>query len=326
MHVDFSQNFRIDADTFKNRDPEAVLECSKGTTTNPKIIHKEVTQGKKNLFLIIYSSDKKELIGTFSIDILKLNLMKSYKLQVENNESLKSVIEIGIIKVSLDKMNSPEINHFNFIFSKPGFIHNEYFNESLLGIEKPESEISAFSRVINSEKQILEKGVNSLDIDESQKKEFIDELNPPKVNNREFSDLIKAYFKFYDHDHLINWLNNNTSSLEEILVSLVLADDNCVTIYEKLRSVFDIVRLKNSLIYGSSDNISMSKLKEVVYLLYKRFMIYFPKYQVDRMIDYINNQEKLNSLIHVIEYDSNEEEEILAMINNKEYILSKRYF
>ena len=61
---------------------------------------------------------------------------------------------------------------------------------------------------------------------------------------------LKQHLNFYDNDLLISWLKNNISSFEEILVSLVLIDESCITIYEKLKLIYDIAKMKNFFLFN----------------------------------------------------------------------------
>ena len=72
--------------------------------------------------------------------------------------------------------------------------------------------------------------------------------------------------------------------------------------------------------YSSSyylDTISVEQLKQVVYSLYKRFMINFTKVDVDRMVDYQIFKENLFNLRYAILYNNNNENEVIDMIQDK---------
>ena len=84
---------------------------------------------------------------------------------------------------------------------------------------------------------------------------------------------------------IIDLLNETNISLEEILYCLTLIDKLSCTISEKLYLLFSIGQMKNHIIYNN-ETISIEKVKEMIYALYKRYMIYFTRNVVDRMIDF----------------------------------------
>lgn len=87
------------------------------------------------------------------------------------------------------------------------------------------------------------------------------------------------------------WIAKNDTSLEEIFYSLVLIDNYSITIYEKLHLLFQIGKMQNFALC-SKDSLSLKKFKEMIYALYKRFMVNFNKSEIDIMIDYLLKKEE----------------------------------
>ena len=71
--------------------------------------------------------------------------------------------------------------------------------------------------------------------------------------------------------------------------------------------------MKNYILF-TSDKISIDKLKEMIYILYKRYLIYFTKNDIERMIDFELKDERLFNLKYVLVYDSNYENQIRELI------------
>ena len=104
-------------------------------------------------------------------------------------------------------------------------------------------------------------------------------------------------------DLIMNWLKETQTSFEKILYSLVLIDKASYTISEKIFMLFTIAQMKNKIIYDN-ELVSIDKVKELFYALYKRYMIYFTKNEINRMIDFAMKDEKLFNTKYVIAYSS----------------------
>ena len=89
----------------------------------------------------------------------------------------------------------------------------------------------------------------------------------------------------------------------------ILIDKSTFSINEKLYLLFSIGQMKNYILF-TSDKISIDKLKEMIYILYKRYLIYFTKNDIERMIDFELKDERLFNLKYVLVYDSNYENQI----------------
>ena len=89
----------------------------------------------------------------------------------------------------------------------------------------------------------------------------------------------------------------------------ILIDKSTFSINEKLYLLFSIGQMKNYILF-TSDKISIDKLKEMIYVLYKRYLIYFTKNEIERIIDFELKDERLFNLKYVLVYDSNYENQI----------------
>ena len=90
----------------------------------------------------------------------------------------------------------------------------------------------------------------------------------------------------------MNWFNESNISFEEILYIIILMDSSIFMISEKMYLLFKVAQTRNTLLFNS-ERASISKIKEMIYALYKRFLIYFNKNEVNRMIDFILKDEKV---------------------------------
>ncbi len=112
---------------------------------------------------------------------------------------------------------------------------------------------------------------------------------------------------------ILEWLNKSNNSLEEVLYCYILIDKSTFSINEKLYLLFSIGQMKNSILFNN-DKITIDKLKEMIYVLYKRYLIYFTKNEIERIIDFELKDERLFNLKYVLVYDSNYENQIKELI------------
>ena len=76
-----------------------------------------------------------------------------------------------------------------------------------------------------------------------------------------------------------------------------------------MHMLFTVAQMKNRLLFNS-DNVSIDKVKELFYALYKRYMIYFTKNEIDRMVDFAIKDEKILNVKYVLAYSSNNSKSI----------------
>ncbi len=113
---------------------------------------------------------------------------------------------------------------------------------------------------------------------------------------------------------LKKWIAKNDTSFEEILYSLVLIDTYSITIYDKLHLLYQIGKMSNFALC-SKDNLTLKKLKEMMYSLYKRFMINFNKSEIDIMIDYLIKKEEFACIRNALIYNVKDESVVNKIVN-----------
>jgi hypothetical protein len=94
---------------------------------------------------------------------------------------------------------------------------------------------------------------------------------------------------------------------------MILTDKSSYTISEKMNMLFTVAQMKNKFLFNS-DYVTIDKVKELIYALYKRYMIYFTKSEIDRMIDFAIKDEKLLNIKYVLAYPGNNAEVIKELI------------
>lgn len=117
---------------------------------------------------------------------------------------------------------------------------------------------------------------------------------------------------------LKDWINKNENSFEEILYSLVLIDTYSITIFEKLHLLYQIGKMRNYSLCNR-DNLCLKKFKQMIYALYKRFMINFSKAEIDVMIDYLIKKEEYANIRFALCHSSGNREKINNIINENLY-------
>ncbi len=116
---------------------------------------------------------------------------------------------------------------------------------------------------------------------------------------------------------VLNWLKSGNASFEEILYTLILADKSIETVADKLYCLFQVAQMKDKLLLNN-DKCNIAKIKEMIYALYKRFMIYFSKSDVDRMVDYEIKKEKLLNIKYALLFNEANSDSIKEIIIDKE--------
>lgn len=253
IHYSFNSEKVNNSEHFRYANPSDIFECNKATVKNPRFFETSNNSLKKYLNIFLFT-DKKELKGVYHLDIIKLDFMKPYKLRLESNfpnpRQGKSFIDIGIFKVYHNKLNKKDVDLYSLIFAKPNYLFDSNLYQTITGLAINDFDMQSINSLVNLDS---EKFVDDSDVDEYLKKEFKLNFKPFNYNIQNYSefDRLKELLKFYDVDTLISWLKRGVSSFQEILLSLTLIDESSLTIYEKLKLIFDITKMKNHLLYNS---------------------------------------------------------------------------
>ena len=299
----------------------------------------------KILNIIIRDNNNNQPILNFAYNLFRFEIMNMEKIVLESlgmkKGAIKFLLEIEIFKSCKSEISKENILLHNTIFSPPEYYHNiEIENElNSFYINSSDSFNNEIGKIIkkeNDEKntiidanydenfQILFKKYNNISEKADEYNEKSIHINNEKAHNKDIIEDIKSIFtQLLDNKkHLetfLNWFSECNISFEEILYIIILMDSNIFMISEKMLLLFKIAQTRNNLLFHN-DRASISKIKEMIYALYKRFMIYFNKNEVNRMIDFILKDEKLYNIKYALIYNSNKEDEIKDIIyDTKKY-------
>ena len=295
----------------------------------PKYLHITLTDNKYNI------------MASFAYKILNYEPMKISKITLENKEENKKYfLEIVLFKYTTKVLPADDISLFNNIFSPPHYLHsksieeklysysisNYSFNKSLAQLIKGHNDnrnVMVNGDIFDQNLKEIYKKLNNFEVNEDK---YNAEQILNKKNSSPFNDKVsQKILKILDsclQDNIQNlmrkWLTNSNISVEEFLYSIILIDRSLISINEKLFLLYSIAQTKDKLLFNS-DDLSIEKLKEMVYSLYKRFMIYFTKTDVERMIDFLLKDERLFNIKYAFVYNKNDNDKINEFIYDKDH-------
>mgnify|MGYP006873000002 CR=1 FL=1 len=280
-------------------------------------------------------------IASFSYQILHYEPMKISKITLENKEEKKKFfMEFVLFKYSLAKLSADDIALFNTVFSSPEYLHSKSIEEKLYSCSISNYSFNRYiSQLIkeqNSKKNyMVDNNLFDENLVEMYKKlnnneEQEDKYNTEKImnikNSSPFNDkvsqktskILNSCLPENMHDIIHQWITNSNISIEEMLYSIILIDKSLISINEKLFLLYSIAQTKDKLLFNN-DEISITKVKEMIYSLYKRFMIYFTKTDVERMIDFLLKDERLFNIRYAFVYNKKDTQKINEFIYEKDY-------
>ena len=296
---------------------------------SPNYIHFALTDNQYKIF------------ASFVYRILNLVPMKITPIILENKEEDKKYfLEFLIFKYTNKIIPADDIALYNIIFSPPEYLHSKPIEEKLysysISSHSFNIDLSQLIKAQNNNRNIMVNGdifeQNLIEIykklnnneeyeDKSNKEKFKSIGNCNSFNEKNFQIIMKILSSCLQENiqNLVNkWLNNSNISIEEFFYSIILVDRALLSINEKLFLLFSIAQIKDKLLFNI-DDLNISKVKEMVYSLYKRFMIYFTKTDVERMIDFILKDERLFNIKNVFVYNKNDENKINQFVYDKDY-------
>ena len=314
-----------------------------------ELLFRQKFEGGKYLYLILKDENYLK-ICTFCYDISKFDPMKIDKISLESREDTnKYFIEIVIFKYITNLISNDDIDLYNTVFTAPEYIHSfeieEQFASYKIASYSFNNKISMYIKMQNdSRNQIINNSNYDSILSNIFKKSNNYEIEPDKYNKVTTEKIIKINNNniFYRNitekitkilnncldqnilNLVLQWLNDTNISFEEMLYSLVLIDNSSSSINEKLFLLYSIAQTKDKLIFNN-DDISIKKVKELIYALYKRFMIYFTKTDVEKIIDFILKDEKLFNIKYVFVYNQTNEKKIAEFIYDKDRYNPKIY-
>ena len=284
----------------------------------------------QNVFFILCDKNYSK-ICSFLFDLSKCEMMKIDKIVLESREdSNKFFLEFSFFKyTTTNKILKEDFDLFKYIFNSPEYIHSINIEEQFSNMSVANSEFkNKTTYFIDRQNSFRNQIINSGARYENYLKDLFAQLNNFQTEsnnnyNKKYCNnklLIKILQSFLDNNEIniiSNWLQDTNISFEEVLYSLVLIDTTSCSINEKLFLLYTIARAKDKLIFNN-DEISIIKVKELIYSLYKRFMIYFTKTDVEKMIDFLVKDEKLFNIKYVFVYNQINEPKITDFIYDKD--------
>ena len=292
---------------------------------------------KDDSYLIISFCNKEKEFFKFRLNIDSINLLNPIKLELH---SIQSCVQSTIAFLELSVMK-----YFNFLLS------DEYSNLYLLFFSPNEYKID---KVINSKFLELKNipNITELICEEESNLKFDDKIH--KDIYKIFHQNIPLIYQFYlDRNFLCSnkkfrltrdkqileetkkiikelfLINGNANYYTEKIINLIDKENklNNVTIMEILIYIYldnDIMNLNiNDILYNlynfamisNKKNIcTISNIIELVYILYKKYSIYYEYNQVKSMVNYFFKKEKFSIIKNVLIYKKNYIDKIL---NNK---------
>ena len=304
-------------------------------------------------FLLLTDLNQPIGVFSFDLSKTEIMNIEKVTLESRDKYLIKIMLEISFMKYSLQNVSSDDLALFNVIFASPEYKHNtdiennlssvapngiktlasmipnavNPYNNELKGLIMKENEIknvpiskenAKFQDIQNISEIYKANNIYNENMDGySTKSEKIlkndtkDEF-AKKITSK-VEDLLKSLTAEENLDILMSWLKSTNVSFEEVLYCLVLIDKASYTISEKMYLLFSIAQMKNKLLFNS-DKVSIKKVKEMFYALYKRYMIYFTKNDVDRMIDFALKDEKLLNVKYALVYSEENKDKIEKII------------
>ena len=280
-------------------------------------------------------------IANFSYKILNFKPMKISKISLENqDETNKFFLEFILFKYNTKPISTDDLALYNNIFSPPEYYNSKKIEEKLFSYDISNYHFNnEIGKLIEEENNIKDKIIENPGFDQNMK-EIFKRLNDNEKNedgfnferiinrqkNNDFNELIsQKILKIIeislseDVSNIIKkWLGETNISFEEILYGIILVDKSIISVNEKLYLLFLIAQLRDKLLLNT-DDISIEKLKEMIYSLYKRFRIYFSKSDIERMIDFLLKDERLFNIKYAFVHDKKDTEKINEIMNDKDY-------
>ena len=268
--------------------------------------------------------------ASFVYQILYYEPMKITKIVLENKEEkLKYFLEFVIFKYNSKNLISDDIELFNIIFGPPEYLHSISIDEKLYSYSISNYFFNRqLSQLINNENNFKNKLLHYNMFEENMNKIYKklrnnslkeDEYNIQylKKTNKNVISCLNHFIQEEIKKDVIDWLSQGNISIEELLYSIVLIDKSSSTINDKLHLLYSFAQTKDKVLFGN-DRLSINKTKEVIYSLYKRFMIYFTKTEVGRMIDFLLKDERLFNIKYAFVYNNKNTQKINDFIYDKD--------
>ena len=281
------------------------------------------------------------VLASFAYRILNLEPMKITSIILENKEEDKKYfLEFIIFKYTTKILPADDIALYNIIFSPPEYLHSKPIEEKLYSYSISSflfnRNLSQLIKTQNTNRNIMVNGDifdqnlvevykklnnNEISEDKYNTEKLMSFKNSNSFNEKIFQKVMKILNSCLQDNiqNLVNkWLSSSNLSIEEFFYSIILVDRSVLSINEKLFLLFSIAQMKDKLLFNS-DDLNINKAKEMIYSLYKRFMIYFTKTDVEKMIDFILKDERLFNIKYAFVYNKNDTDKINEFIYDKDY-------
>ena len=338
---EYNLNLSFRKDDLENGNYPTLKEEIKFDSENNKILNKQdlffkVHFEKYNVprYMIFELGDTNgNKVATFIYQILNFEPMKISKIILENIEPTeKYYLEFAIFK-SINKKLGDNMDLYNIIFSPPEYIHsksieeklynfslsNNYYKKKINKLIKNENnhknELLNYNTFDDNLMKVYKQLNNNIEIED--KYNYNNYKNSDRIIQKKVNDILNLFVQEEIKKYINDWLTETYISIEEILYSLTIIDKSLNSINEKLYLLYSIAQTKDRLLFNN-EKLSINKLKEMIYSLYKRFMIYFTKSDVERMIDFLFKDERLFSIKHAFIYNITDSNKINDFIFDKD--------
>ena len=287
-----------------------------------------------HILFTLKDKESNNIIANFSYNLSGIEMMKPTNIILENKEkNNKYILELLLYKDTTKNFGNHKLELYKNIFNSPKYIHSNSIEEELASFN-----VSGFffDRKLNSLiNQINEKTYENLiknNYDEN-KKEIYNNTNNiiNENNNKSYVYELEKNIKYEEIKNIITkWLINSDISIEEIFYSIALIDkSSCIN--EKITFLYSIAQTKDKLLNGQNKNkLTIDKFKEMIYSIYKRFMVYITKSDINRMIDFLIKDERLFNIKYAFIYNKKDENKINDFIKDLDRsepkLFKKNYF
>ena len=296
---------------------------------------KYLNNSKKEKLYIKIGNEEKEIFK-FKINLQNIDLLNPINLQIPSKniigENLICIIEIVLLKYSLEIIND-EISDLNlFFFSNPNFEIDNIMKDKLYQLNNIEkikdnkinfqSQNPIFTLLNNITFKLPRLYIYYI------KRNIFSYSSNYRINNKNLIIKLQAILtQLFNIENnvglefakkIIFWYfnSNNNISFLEILFSIIIEHcPNNLNINDILYNLFSICSLENK-----HHTIKLSNAINFIYSLYKKFCLNFTYYDVSYMVNYYFKKEKYSSIKNVIVFNRKNLNEIKNYLYDNEYI------
>ena len=228
----------------KNKNMETII-IRNGIIVNPMFY----TFENKNIpsYLNIYLYENDSIYANFKIDLRRLDFMKPTKLRLESRCTKNGLVllDISLIKIYKKYLQKSDACLYNIIFSETSSI----IHPSFLSLDNNPG-MESFLDIINQINKKNHKNAYSLKEDIFLREKLLNNIifTPQLANNyKNIRALKNVLFEgFKENNFIIQWLQKDSCSLQEIIASLIIVEEKSFSLNDKLKLIFKLGNLHNN--------------------------------------------------------------------------------